>query len=58
MPRAWNIICWRSFIPSGFFMIFLWRYNSMAFAPADSRGGRVKCISLTMHPLTRYSFKV
>lgn len=57
-PRPWNMICWRSFMPVGFFMIFLWRYNSMAFAPTDSRGGRVKCISLTMHPPTRCSFKV
>jgi hypothetical protein len=22
-PRKWNIICWRSFNPLGFFMIFL-----------------------------------
>lgn len=57
-PRDWNIICWRSFIPSGFFMIFLWRYNSMAFTPPDSSAAALKCISLAMHPLRQCSFKM
>ena len=58
-PRDWNIICWRSFIPSGFFMIFLWRYNSMAFAPPEAPGAAaLKCISLAMHPLRQCSFKM
>jgi len=31
-------------------MIFLRRYNSMAFAPADCRGGRVKVYKFSDAP--------
>jgi hypothetical protein len=31
-----TIMARRPFIPLGFFMIFLWCYNSVAFAPTDS----------------------